>query len=48
MENIPCNKKEKNILSREKKSNFRKKDFGLWFSENGIPDVFVRRAEICQ
>jgi len=31
MENIPCNKKEKNILSREKRNTFRKKslDCGL-------------------
>jgi hypothetical protein len=31
MENSPCNNKQKNILSREKKNNFREKslDFGL-------------------
>jgi hypothetical protein len=45
MENIPCNKKKKNILSREKKSNFREKslDCGLVRMESLKPLPVARR-----
>jgi hypothetical protein len=48
-ENIPCNnnnkkkkKNKKNILSREREREKRTisgKELGLWFNENGIPEV---------